>query len=66
MSSTTIIAMIGAFTIFGYGLSKLLDFYGIGINVYGSYMAFYTFIFISAFVLPRKYPHISINSKKKI
>lgn len=58
MNSHVLITTLGISLLLVYGLSKILDFYGIGVNVYGSYMAFYLFILISAFVLPRHYRKI--------
>jgi hypothetical protein len=55
MSSNTIITTLGISLLLVYGLTKILDFYGIGINVYGSYIAFYMFLLLTAFVLPRNY-----------
>ena len=52
------ITVVGITLLLVYGLTKILDFYGIGINVYGSYLAFYIFILISALVLPREYVRI--------
>ena len=49
-------------TIFGltglliYVITKILNFYGIGIEIYGSYFAFYLFILLSSFVLDKYYP----------
>jgi hypothetical protein len=45
-----------------YGLTRILEFYGIGINVYGSYIAFYLFMLISSFILPREYPRVVLQS----
>jgi hypothetical protein len=51
-------------TIFGlaglliYAIIKILNFYGIGIEVYGSYLAFYIFILLASFVLDKYYPKI--------
>lgn len=61
MSSTTIITILGIATLLVYGLTRLLEFYGVGINVYGSYIAFYIFMLISAFILPREYTKIKLN-----
>lgn len=58
MSTSTIITTLGIALLLVYGLSIILDFYGIGINVYGSYLAFYVFILISMFILPRNYPSV--------
>lgn len=52
------ITVVGITLLLVYGLTTILNFYGIGINVYGSYLAFYIFIMISALVLPREYVRI--------
>jgi len=62
MSASSIITTLGISILLVYGLTRILEFYGIGINVYGSYIAFYFFILISSFILPRDYPKININS----
>ena len=49
------ISIIGITLLLMYGIIKILEFYGIGINVYGSYFAFYIFILISVFILPNNY-----------
>ena len=58
MKASSIITGLGIAILLTYGITKILDFYGIGINVYGSYLAFYIFILITAFVLPRSYKQI--------
>lgn len=55
MNSTTIITTLSISILLVYGLTKIMEFYGIGINVYGSYIAFYFFLLLSAFILPRNY-----------
>jgi hypothetical protein len=55
MTISSIITTLGIAILLVYGITKILDFYGIGINVYGSYIAFYFFLLISSFVLPRNY-----------
>ena len=40
-----------------YGIVQILEFYNIGIDKYGSYIAFYVFLFTSAIILPTKYKH---------
>ncbi len=62
MSASSIITTLGISILLVYGLTRILEFYGIGINIYGSYIAFYFFMLISSFVLPRDYPKININS----
>lgn len=61
MTTSSIITTLGIFILIGYGLIKILEFYGIGINIYGSYIAFYAFILISAIILPREYYKLSPN-----
>lgn len=51
MTATTI-AIISFVIILLYIFSKLFEFYGIGSNVYGYYMAFYAFMMLSLLVLP--------------
>lgn len=58
MPSNSMITIIGITLLLIYGITKILDFYGIGINVYGSYIAFYLFLLITSFVLPRDYTKI--------
>jgi len=60
MSSSSIITILGIAILLVYSLTRILEFYGIGINVYGSYVAFYFFLLISAFVLPREYYKLNI------
>ena len=55
MESGLMISIIGITLLLMYGIIKILEFYGIGINVYGSYFAFYIFILISVFILPNNY-----------
>lgn len=52
------ITNIGVSIILIYSIVKLMEIYGIGLTTYGSYLAFYTFLFISSFVLPLQYPSI--------
>ena len=52
------ITVVGIALLIIYGLTKVLNFYGVDISVYGSYLAFYIFIMISALVLPREYVRI--------
>lgn len=61
MTSSSIITTLGISILLVYGLTRILEFYGIGINVYGSYIAFYFFMMISVFILPCEYPKISLS-----
>ena len=58
MSSSSVITTLGIAIILVYGLTKILEFFGIGIDVYGSYLSFYFFLLISSIILPRKYPKL--------
>ncbi len=63
MSASSTITILGISILLVYGITKILDFYGIGINIYGSYIAFYLFILISSFILPRDYPRLNLEMK---
>jgi hypothetical protein len=58
MSASSMITVIGISVLIVYGVTKILEFYSIGSNVYGSYIAFYFFMLISYYVLPRDYFNI--------
>jgi len=60
MSIGSMITILGMSILLVYGLTRILEFYGIGMNVYGSYIAFYFFILISTFVLPNNYKSIKL------
>jgi hypothetical protein len=62
MSASAIITTLGMAILLVYGFTMILEFYGVGINVYGSYIAFYLFILISSFVLPRDYVKLKLFS----
>lgn len=64
MDSSTTITILGISLLLIYGLTKILEFYGIGIDVYGSYLAFYLFLLLSAFVLPRNYNKFKLGISK--
>ena len=66
MSSSSIITTLGISLILIYGVTKILEFFGIGIDVYGSYLSFYVFLLISSFILPREYPSISLPKNNPI
>ena len=50
------ITIFGLAVLLVYSITKILNFYGIGIEVYGSYLAFYVFILLASFVLDKYYP----------
>ena len=58
--STSMITILAVSILLVYGITRILEFYGMGINVYGSYIAFYFFLLISAFILPRNYYKIKL------
>ena len=55
MKFESIITWLGVSFLITFCVVQILNFYGIGINVYGSYIAFYIFLLISTFVLPTSY-----------
>ena len=55
MNSST---LIGISIIFLYSLTQILKFYGVGEDVYGTYVLFYIFIIISILILPNEYPKV--------
>jgi hypothetical protein len=56
LSTKSLLSIVGFSMIFTYVITNLLEFYGIGSNVYGSYVGFYLFLLVSIFVLPLEYP----------
>jgi hypothetical protein len=50
------ITLIGLSIIFFYSITQILNFYGVGEDVYGAYILFYILIIISILVLPNNYP----------
>ena len=59
-SSISLITTLGISLLLIYGFTRILEFYGIGINVYGSYIAFYLFILITVYVLPTDYQKFTL------
>ena len=53
------ITNIGISVILLYSIIQILNFYGVGINIYGTYVAFYIFLFLSTFILPQEYPQLT-------
>jgi hypothetical protein len=52
------ITLIGFSIVFFYSLTQILQFYGVGEDIYGVYILFYVFIVISILILPNQYPKI--------
>jgi hypothetical protein len=57
MNTGSAITGIGTIILLIYGITRILEFYGIGIDKYGSYLAFYFFLFISMYIIPTKYKY---------
>lgn len=57
MESMSGITAFGLTLLFLYASTKILNFYEIGPNVYGSYVVFYIFLLIAIYNIPR-YPLI--------
>jgi hypothetical protein len=54
MNSSTTITIIGVTWLVLYIIIQILNFYGIGQDIYGIYLAFIVFMIINSFVLPMK------------
>ena len=52
------ITLLGVSLIFFYTLTQILKFYGVGEEVYGYYLIFYTFMLLSILILPNDYPKV--------
>jgi hypothetical protein len=52
------ITLLGVSLIFFYTLTQILKFFGIGEEVYGYYLIFYTFMLLSILILPNDYPKV--------
>lgn len=44
--------VIASSILFFYSLSKILNFWGVGEDVYGVYILFYIFLIVSSLILP--------------
>lgn len=53
------ITLLGISLLFFYSLSQILNFYGIGQDVYGAYILFYLLMILCIIILPNDYPKIS-------
>jgi len=52
------VTLIGLSIIIFYSLTQVLNFYGIGEDVYGVYILFYIFIILCILILPNDNPKI--------
>ena len=58
MSSSKIITTVGFAMLMLYIILQILNFYGIGQDVYGIYLVFFLFLLTNTLVLPTKYSEI--------
>lgn len=56
--NVSFITIFGIGAIIIYSIITLLNYYGVQMNSYGIYLSFYTFLFLSAFILPRQVPQL--------
>jgi hypothetical protein len=54
MNGTTVITTTGIALLIIYILIQILNFYGVGQDVYGIYLAFIIFMILNFFMLPTK------------
>jgi hypothetical protein len=54
MTGTAMITTIGLTWLILYIIIQILNFYGVGQDVYGIYLAFIVFMILNSFVLPTK------------
>ena len=52
------ITLIGFSIILFYCIIQILNFFGIGQEVYGAYILFYVFLIICILILPHDYPKV--------
>jgi hypothetical protein len=57
-SSTSKITIFGLTMLIIYATTSILNFYGVGVDKYGSYLVFYIFLIICANILDTDYPKI--------
>jgi hypothetical protein len=58
MTLSELITYLGVSLILYYSLTRILNFYGIGQDVYGVYVLFYVLIMICILILPSNYPEV--------
>jgi len=52
------ITIIGLSVIFFYSITQVLNFYGVGQDVYGVYILFYIFLILCILILPNDNPKV--------
>jgi len=58
MSATTLITIFGISMLILYIIIQILNFYGVGQDVYGIYLVFFLFLMITSLILPTSNPKI--------
>ena len=58
MTLSELITYLGVSLILYYSLTRILNFYGIGQDVYGVYVLFYVLIMICILILQSNYPEV--------
>jgi hypothetical protein len=58
MSDINKITILGIAILIIYSVSKILTFYGVSIDVYGSYLVFYVFLLVCYYIFNSEYPKI--------
>jgi hypothetical protein len=53
------ITLLGMSVLFFYSLSQILNFFGVGKDVYGSYILFYFIMILCIIILPNDYPSVT-------
>ena len=59
MNLKSMIIGLGSAFLVTFCITQLLKFYGVGPNIYGSYVAFYAFLLITVYILPTSYPNLT-------
>ena len=58
MSDMSKITTFGIAILVVYSVTKILNFYGIGVDKYGSYLVFYIFLLLCYYIFNSEYPKI--------
>ena len=58
MTTGSLMTFIGCSILIVYIIMQIFNFYGVGQDVYGIYLAFLVFILLSIVVLPNKNPEV--------
>lgn len=52
------ITMLGITILVIYSITKILNFYGVGVDKYGAYLVFYIFLLVCYYIFNSEYPKI--------